>query len=684
MFRDTIQRTMEKNVPHKFLKGHRDLPWWNNHLRKLCRRKKRARIKAKRTKKHRDWKRYRDLQRQFKCDNIKAHNEYITSIFTPENGEKLSKKTWSYLKHKRKDSFCIPTLYKDDDASVTSKQKAETLSEQYKSVFTEEDTSTMPEKSDPLPTMPDITVTVPGVIKLMEKLNPSKAIGPDEISTRILKDHREILGPVLAKIFQKSLTGGGIPADWRNANIVPIFKKGNKHSPSNYRPVSLTSVSCKMLEHIIFSQIMNHFDLHKFLVHYQHGFRRKHSCESQLVITVDDLQRGLDMGHQQDVLILDFSKAFDKVPHHRLLSKLDHCGIRGHLHDWLRDWLTTRQQTVVVDGERSSGVHVESGVPQGTVLGPLMFLLYINDIGERIDGDTRIRLFADDCVLYRSIHSIADSHQLQQDLNSLINWSHDWQMSFNASKCSVLRVSRKLHPISAQYSIDGVQLGEVKEHPYLGVQLSCDMSWSCHIESATTKATRVLNMLRRNLGHKAPQSARETAYKGLVRPHMEYASSVWDPYLEKDITRLEKVQNRAARYVTRNYDWQASVTSMKQELEWPRLQERRFVARHTLFYKALHEQVALPVPSPVTNIRQRTSHAHVMPLIRSNHNNYMFSFYPRTVRVWNLLPVQVVTAKSADHFRSSMWKSITSGQLQVVVPPRSLGTTAELLFPACF
>ncbi len=372
------------------------------------------------------------------------------------------------------------------------------------------------------------------------------------------------------------------------------------------------------------------------------------------------------------------------MPHHRLLSKLDHCGIRGHLHNWLREWLTTRKQTVVVEGERSLGVDVESGVPQGTVLGPLMFLIYINDIGDRIDSDTRIRLFADDCVLYRTIHSISDSQQLQQDLYSLINWSHDWQMLFNASKCSVLRVTRKLHPIISQYLIDGVQLGEVSEHPYLGVQLTSDMSWGSHIASATTKATRVLNMLRRNLGRKAPQSVRETAYKGLVRPHMEYSSSVWDPHLEKDITRLEKVQNRAARYVTRNYDWQASVTAMKEDLQWPKLQERRFVARHTLFYKAQHEQITLPVPTSTVNIRQRAPHTHVVPLIRANHNNYMFSFYPRTVRVWNLLPVQVVAAETTDQFRCGMWKAISSGQLQVIVPPSSIGTTAELLFPACY
>ena len=175
---------------------------------------------------------------------------------------------------------------------------------------------------------------------------------------------------------------------------------------------------------------MDHVDAHKMLQHYQHGFRQNHSTESQLIITVEELSRALDDHHQIDLLILDFSKAFDTVPHQRLLSKIDHYGIRGNTRNWIRTWLTARTQRVVVDGEASDTIHVESGVPQGTVLGPLMFLLYINDIGDNINSS--IKLFADDCLLFRKIKTSEDTKVLQKDLSQLCNWTEKWQMLFNA------------------------------------------------------------------------------------------------------------------------------------------------------------------------------------------------------------------------------------------------------------
>ncbi len=178
---------------------------------------------------------------------------------------------------------------------------------------------------------------------------------------------------------------------------------------------------------------MEHVDDKQILAWYQHGFRQQHSTESQLVITMEEFAKALDNNMQTDVQILDFSKAFDTVAHQRLLKKIDYYGIRNKTNAWIKTWLTTRTQRVVVEGEGSTTVHVDSGVPQGTVLGPLMFLLFINDIGDNINST--IKLFADDCLLFRTIKSIEDTEQLQKDLNELDNWSHQWQMKFNAKKC---------------------------------------------------------------------------------------------------------------------------------------------------------------------------------------------------------------------------------------------------------
>ena len=194
------------------------------------------------------------------------------------------------------------------------------------------------------PTISDINIDVEGVDKLLKNINVKKASGPDGVSSQILRDLSEELSPVIVKIFSQSLNSGELPDDWLTANITAIFKKGKKCDPANYRPVSLTSVTCKLMEHILFRHIMDHLEKYDILSSFQHGFRSNHSCESQLLITVEDLARNLDRGLQTDVLILDFQKAFDMVPHQRLIRKLDFYGIRGTILTWITKWLSARTQ----------------------------------------------------------------------------------------------------------------------------------------------------------------------------------------------------------------------------------------------------------------------------------------------------------------------------------------------------
>ena len=209
------------------------------------------------------------------------------------------------------------------------------------------------------------------------------------------------LGPIFAHLFQQSIDKGEIPKEWSLANICPLFKKGDRALACNYRPVSLTCVPCKLLEHIVCSNIMAHLDEHKLLSEKQHAFRKWHSCETQLITVIDDWAKILDNQGQIDTFILDFEKAFDTPPHELLKSKLFSYGIGGKTVKWIDAFLCFRQQRVVVNGVKSDWAPVVSGVPQGTVLGPLLFSLHINDIMSDIESE--IRLFADDCVCYREI-----------------------------------------------------------------------------------------------------------------------------------------------------------------------------------------------------------------------------------------------------------------------------------------
>ena len=251
----------------------------------------------------------------------------------------------------------------------------------------------------------------------------------------------EPLSKPLTEFFQHSIDSGVVPTQWKKALVTPIFKKGDKHCPANYRPVSLTAVCSKLCEHVIAKSIMNHLEENKLLCDNQHGFRKMRSCESQLIQFVDELAKSLVGGRQVDVAVMDFSKAFDVVPHQRLLRKLEFYGIGGSSLVWIEDFLTGRTQQVVIDSEFSVVAPVTSGVPQGSVLGPILFLSFINDMPECVSS--KCRLFADDSIIYREVRTDRDCTQLQDDLDSLEHWEKTWGMCFNPSKCNIIHVSRK-------------------------------------------------------------------------------------------------------------------------------------------------------------------------------------------------------------------------------------------------
>ena len=326
-----------------------------------------------------------------------------------------------------------------------------------------------------------------------------------------MKECAEQISPILAFIYQQSLDTGDVPPDWKTANIVPIFKKGSKAKPSNYRPVSLTSIACKIMEHIIASQVMDFMEDNNILCDVQHGFRHNRSCESQLIITTDDLARVLNTQGQTDMTILDFSKAFDKVPHHRLINKLQYYGIRGDTQNWIAHFLNNRSQRVLVDGEKSEFGPVLSGVPQGTVLGPILFLIYINDITENMNST--VRLFADDCLIYREINSEDDANTLQEDLNTIYNWSQQWLMNFNVDKCYFMSVTlTRKHKQVYEYSMGGKSLTRTSINPYLGVEIDSSLNWTRQVDKVCGKANKILGLLRRNLHH-VPQNIKDHSYK---------------------------------------------------------------------------------------------------------------------------------------------------------------------------
>ena len=429
----------------------------------------------------------------------------------------------------RKEQISINALLFNGETYTDSAAKANILNNQFVSVFTKDDHSTLPIMGgNPIPDIEQLSIGVNGVYNLLVNIDPHKATGPDGIPSRLLKETAYQMAPLLTFIFQSSLDQGKLPSDWKIANITPLYKKGSRTDLSNFRPISLTSVCCKVLEHIIHSSIYSHLEKYSILCDNQHGFRTKRSCETQLIGVINDFQNCLNSGSHIDALFLDFAKAFDEVSHIKLCHKLSFYGINGNLLSWIKDFLLERSQSVILEGKISSSHPVLSGVPQGTVLAPLLFLLYINDIIEPIKST--IRLYADDILMYRVIDSVDDHYNLQRDLTSLEKWSDTWQMKFNPAKCVHLAITNKKTYIKNCYQIYCQNIKQASSTKYLGITIDQHLTWTDHINEICNKANIAKAFLKRNI-HQCPISIKGNCYKSLVRPILEYAAAVWSPHL---------------------------------------------------------------------------------------------------------------------------------------------------------
>jgi len=280
----------------------------------------------------------------------------------------------------------------------------------------------------------------------------------------------EVVAEPLALIFQKSFDTGQVPADWKSANVAPIFKKGSRTEPGNYRPVSLTSVPSKIMESIIRDDTLSFLESSNKLNSYQHGFTRKRSCLTNLLESLEAWTHALDDGYGVDVIFLDYRKAFDSVPHKRLQEKLKLFGLNAKLVAWITEFLKNRRMRVRVHGSFSNWAEVFSGVPQGSVLGPLLFLLFVNDLPSVIRS--HIRMFADDTKIWCTIKEEIDNIGLQQDLDSMDSWCHEWLLKLNPDKCKVMHIGHRMKTVY-YVTEEGVtrQLDETTDEKDLGIYL---------------------------------------------------------------------------------------------------------------------------------------------------------------------------------------------------------------------
>lgn len=582
-WKDLLFTAVDECIPKRKNRRRSNAPWITKELIVLCKKKKSLYNRAHRSNTTATWEKYRRLNNSVKKLCNTARWSYIKKLALDLQENDNPKPFWNFVKSKRRGTNNLISLKVDGSVLTDDSSIAESMSSYFSSVFTTKDYVNFPTQDCIFDKkLANIDCSVNEVKRHLLKLKPNKSPGPDHIAPCILKSCAPELAPSLTYMVNKSFSVGLLPDEWKHADITPLYKKGSKSSRENYRPISLTSIACKIGEKIVFDRMIKFWREIDLINSNQFGFLRGRSTATQLLSTFNDWAKSRNLSIPTDVIFLDLAKAFDSVPHERLLLKLKSNGIDGSLLNWLRHFLVGRKQRVVVRGSCSDWSCVTSGTPQGTILGPLLFLLYINDITECISST--VKLYADDTKIYREISDpITDCRILQDDLNNLSEWARKWQLRFNADKCESMRITHSRDRSETNYFLEK-PLKDVDNFKDLGVTITRDLSWGNHISITVNKANKVLGSIKRSVGT-ANTNVFSMLYKSLVRPILEYAVPVWCPYLVKDIHALENVQRRASRLALNQCKGYMSYEDRCKLLKWPTLSDRRIYLSLVECYK---------------------------------------------------------------------------------------------------
>ena len=479
----------------------------------------------------------------------------------------------------------------------------------------------------------------------LRTLDVNKATGPDGISPRLLKETAHQIAPSLSTLFNRSLDSGSLPEEWKLANIITVFKKGDKSFVENYRPISLICVPSKVFERCVLNKLRDH--LLQLLNLSEHGFTPGRSCTTQLVEVLNYIGSLLDSGKQTDVIFMDMSKAFDKVSHAALVNKLANYGIRGSLLNWFSHYLHGRQQRVTTLGATSSKKTVSSGVPQGSILGPILFLLYVNDLPDAVEN-SKVACFADDTKIFRCVDSISDAALLQSDLSNLENWSTSSGLVFNQLKCKCLRVTRKIQPTTYPYKIKDKELTTTSVEKDLGIWVASDLTWTKHVLERCAKANKLLGFVRRSGGEISNSRTRRKLYLSVVRPVFGYASQVWSPQTIGLIRRIERVQRRASKYILNlPYLCDESYRDRLISLKLIPLSYWHEYMDLVFFFQAVNGLIDVSkdvLPQPIIPTRVTRSSSTTELLFRPQKcktTTFQKSYFTRATRVWNCLPTNL-------------------------------------------
>jgi ribonucleases P/MRP protein subunit RPP40 len=493
----------------------------------------------------------------------------------------------------------------------------------------------------------DIEFTYEDVVKAVTNIKCKDSTGPDGLSSAFVKGIGAGIAFPLMLIYNQSFQSGKIPAIWKTAVVTPVHKKGPTCDVNNYRPISLTCVCCKLMEIIVKNRMLGYLLSNKLISSHQHGFLSKHSTSSQLLECVNDWTLAIHNKHSVDVVYIDFSKAFDTVCHSKLLYKLQTFGVNGKLLGWISDYLSGRTQCVKVGKCFSSYVDVLSGVPQGSVLGPLLFLIYINDICDIFGDFLSVKLFADDVKVYVEIDGPGKTEELQKGLDRLHEWSIMWQLNLAVNKCFVLHIGYRNSNCS--YKVGAVSLADVSETVDLGVRVDSELRFNRHIHSIVLKAQQRCALIKRCFKTKDPRVLMK-AFTVYVRPIIEYCSVVWNPQYQCYVKQIESVQKRFTKYLVNMKHLSYHERLIKLQID--SLATRRLKSDLCTVYSILHGCIAVDMADFFV-LSKSVTRGHSWKLCKNHCSVNCRSHFltNRCIDVWNALEEDIVSAPSLKAFK---------------------------------
>lgn len=673
-FSNVFSLVIEKHAPLRQIRvSEKYCPWMNADLKRLIRTRDRLKRYAVKHKSQALMSSYRQCRNQVNTLNVALKRQYFSDKILQQKGNmKESWQTINQLLNKKSKSTNIDSL-KDSNQTVFDKQRiSDNMNEFFcsvgKKLAADIDVTSNPLLSgeyninDGEKTFNMRAINEEDIQKAMAKIKLKKSFGNDNVSGYFLKIAFPVISSSLVQIFNVSIETSTFPDAWKIARVTPIYKEGEKSEKSNYRPISVLPVISRLFEKLIFDQLYQYMNENGFLSPDQSGFRALHSTITCLLKCTDDWYNGMDKGILTGMIFIDLKKAFDTVDHEILCQKLAHYGVLSRELSWFKSYLANRKQYCRVNGVDSNMGSIEVGVPQGSCLGPLLFLVYINDL-PCVIKNSKVSMYADDTSIYHFSKDITQlTEAINEDLRKLDTWLKGNKLSLNVTKTHSMLITTKhkkkhleISNQTFQPSIRETRVEVASNTKYLGVQIDENLTWKEQIKTVTAKASRAIGFLKYAKKY-LPAGVVKTLYSSIVEPHFQYCCSVWGCCNSTDILQLQRLQNRAARVVT-NSQFDAPSKPLIQSLGWHTIKE--LIDRQTklMVFKCINDLAPTYLcnlftkKADCTERSLRNTNTDLrLPLKSSANGQKCFSF--KGAKSWNSLSTEVKQASSVNAFKS--------------------------------